>query len=43
MSDVSPDRFRDECGVFGIVGHPEAANIAYLGLHGLSVLVFPFL
>lgn len=24
------------CGIFGIVGHPEAANIAYLGLHGLQ-------
>jgi amidophosphoribosyltransferase len=24
------------CGVFGIFGHPEAANIAYLGLHALQ-------
>lgn len=24
------------CGVFGIVGHDEAANIAYLGLHALQ-------
>ncbi len=24
------------CGIFGIFGHPEAANIAYLGLHGLQ-------
>ncbi|MBK8251402.1 MAG: amidophosphoribosyltransferase [Polyangiaceae bacterium] len=24
------------CGVFGIVGHPEAANITYLGLHALQ-------
>ena len=24
------------CGIFGIYGHPEAANIAYLGLHGLQ-------
>lgn len=30
------DHFRDECGVFGIFGHPEAANIAYLGLHALQ-------
>jgi amidophosphoribosyltransferase len=30
------DRFRDECGVFGVLGHPEAANIAYLGLHALQ-------
>lgn len=24
------------CGVFGIIGHPEAANLAYLGLHALQ-------
>lgn len=24
------------CGVFGILGHPEAANLTYLGLHGLQ-------
>src|SRR5580700_1030207 len=24
------------CGVFGILGHPEASNLAYLGLHGLQ-------
>jgi amidophosphoribosyltransferase len=24
------------CGVFGIYGHPEAANLAYLGLHALQ-------
>jgi amidophosphoribosyltransferase len=24
------------CGIFGIYGHPEAANLAYLGLHGLQ-------
>ncbi len=32
----SPDKFRDECGVFGIFQHPEAANLAYLGLHALQ-------
>jgi amidophosphoribosyltransferase len=30
------DHFHDECGVFGVLGHPEAANITYLGLHGLQ-------
>lgn len=30
------DHFRDECGVFGVFGHPEASNIAYLGLHALQ-------
>ncbi len=27
------DHFRDECGVFGISDHPEAANQTYLGLY----------
>jgi amidophosphoribosyltransferase len=33
-----PERsgFRDECGVFGIYGHPEAARLAYLGLYQLQ-------
>jgi amidophosphoribosyltransferase len=26
----------EECGVFGIYGHPEAANITYLGLYALQ-------
>jgi amidophosphoribosyltransferase len=30
------DRFRDECGVFGVYGHPEAANLTYLGLYALQ-------
>ena len=30
------DKFKDECGVFGIFGHPEAANLAYLGLYALQ-------
>ncbi|MGA2449438.1 MAG: amidophosphoribosyltransferase [Polyangiaceae bacterium] len=30
------DRFHDGCGVFGILGHPEAANMTYLGLHALQ-------
>ncbi len=24
------------CGIFGIMGHPEASNLAYLGLHALQ-------
>ncbi len=36
-SDSTPfDGFREECGVFGIFGHSEAANLAYLGLYGLQ-------
>src|SRR5947209_4085618 len=30
------DKFHDECGVVAISGHPEAAKLAYLGLHGLQ-------
>lgn len=30
------DRLREECGVFGIFGHPEAAAITALGLHALQ-------
>lgn len=30
------DGFHDECGVFAIYGHPEAANLTYLGLHALQ-------
>jgi len=30
------DKFHDECGVFAIFGHPEAAKMAYLGLYALQ-------
>jgi len=30
------DHFHDECGVFGIHGHDEAAHITYLGLYALQ-------
>ena len=30
------DKFHDECGVFAISGHPEAARLTYLGLYGLQ-------
>jgi amidophosphoribosyltransferase len=36
MDDTPFDKFREECGVFGIFGHPEAANMAYLGLYALQ-------
>src|ERR1043166_3673150 len=36
MRDKFPDKFKDECGVFGIFGHPEAANMTYLGLYALQ-------
>jgi amidophosphoribosyltransferase len=30
------DRFHDECAVFGVFGHEEAANLTYLGLYALQ-------
>src|SRR3974390_3362025 len=30
------DRFHDECGVFGVFGHPESANLTYRGLYALQ-------
>ncbi len=30
------DKLREECGVFGIYGHPESANMTYLGLYSLQ-------
>jgi amidophosphoribosyltransferase len=30
------DKFREECGVFGVFGHTEAANLTYLGLYALQ-------
>ncbi len=34
--DLDGDRLREECGVFGIFGHPAAAAITALGLHALQ-------
>ena len=30
------DKFREECGVFGIYGHEDASRLAYLGLYALQ-------
>ncbi len=30
------DELNEECGVFGIYGHPEAARLTYYGLHALQ-------
>ncbi len=32
----STDKFHDECAVFGVYGHREAANLTYLGLYALQ-------
>ncbi len=34
--DLDGDTLREECGVFGIFGHPEASAIVALGLHALQ-------
>ena len=36
MQLITPDKFHDECAVFGIYGHKEAANLTYLGLYALQ-------
>jgi len=36
MDAHDDDRFHEECGVVGIFGHPEAANLAYLSLYALQ-------
>ena len=33
---LEDDHFHDHCGVFGIVGHPEASKLTYLGLYALQ-------
>ena len=33
---MNDDKFHDECAVVGVYGHPEAANLAYLGLYALQ-------
>ena len=34
--DLDGDRLREECGVFGVFGHPDSAAITALGLHALQ-------
>jgi amidophosphoribosyltransferase len=36
VSAGAMDKFREECGLFGIFRHPEAANLTYLGLYALQ-------
>ena len=33
---ITPDKLHDECAVFGVYGHKEAANLTYLGLYALQ-------
>jgi len=34
--DDTDDAFHEECGVFGVLGHPEASTLVALGLHALQ-------
>ena len=36
LAVTDDDKFHDECGIFGVFDHPEAANLAYLGLYALQ-------
>ncbi|HTY56633.1 MAG TPA: class II glutamine amidotransferase, partial [Candidatus Binataceae bacterium] len=36
VEESNLDAFHEECGVFGVYGHPEAANLVYLGLYALQ-------
>ena len=36
INEIPWDKLREECGVVGIFGHPEAANLTYLGLYALQ-------
>ncbi|MEW6255933.1 MAG: amidophosphoribosyltransferase [Pseudomonadota bacterium] len=35
-SDLNGDRLREECGVFGVYNHPDAAALTAIGLHALQ-------
>jgi amidophosphoribosyltransferase len=34
--DLDSDRLHEECGVFGVYDHPDAAALTALGLHALQ-------
>jgi amidophosphoribosyltransferase len=34
--DLTLDKFHEECGIFGIFGHPEASTMTQLGLFALQ-------
>ncbi|MFN4114401.1 MAG: amidophosphoribosyltransferase [Sphingomonadaceae bacterium] len=34
--DLDGDKLREECGIFGVIGSPEAAAVTALGLHALQ-------
>ena len=36
MTEIEISKLREECGVFGIYGHPDASRLTYLGLYALQ-------
>jgi len=36
LTEIEINKLREECGVFGIFGHPDAARLTYLGLYALQ-------
>jgi amidophosphoribosyltransferase len=36
VKEIQMDKLHEECGVFGIYGHPDAARLTYLGLYALQ-------
>jgi amidophosphoribosyltransferase len=36
LTEIEISKLREECGVFGIYGHPDAARLTYLGLYALQ-------
>ena len=36
FENADGDKLREECGVFGVYGQPEASTLAYLGLYALQ-------
>jgi len=36
LISIDDDHLKEECGVFGVFNHPEAANLVYLGLYALQ-------
>jgi len=36
IMSASDDQIHEECGIFGVLGYPEAATLTYLGLYALQ-------
>ena len=36
FDDVIWDKLNEECGVFGVYGHPDASQLTYYGIHSLQ-------